>query len=94
MTSAEYRTALATLGLSQLAAGRWLGVSPKTAQNYAARGPSGPAARAVGMAVALKGLDRFALDWHPAEEGDSLRPAKTGNWVRHSDLTAAVGLPE
>ena len=51
MTPAEYRAALATLGLSQLAAGRWLGVSPKTAQNYAndSQGPSGPAARAIGM---------------------------------------------
>lgn len=49
LTPAEYRAALATLGLSQLAAGRWLGVSPKTAQNYATVGPSGPAARAVVM---------------------------------------------
>lgn len=49
MTPAEYRTALETVGLSQLAAGRWLGVSPKTAQNYATVGPSGPAARAMLM---------------------------------------------
>ena len=47
MTPAEYRAALSALGLSQLAAGRWLGVSPKTAQNYATVGPSGPAARAM-----------------------------------------------
>jgi len=51
MTPAEYRAALATLGLSQLAAGRWLGVSNKTAQNYATKGPSGPAARAIRMAL-------------------------------------------
>ena len=51
MTPAEYRTALTTLGLSQLAAGRWLGVSPKTAQNYATRGPSGPAAVAIRLAL-------------------------------------------
>lgn len=51
MTPAEYRAALATLGLSQLAAGRWLGVSPRTAQNYATDGPSGPAARAIQMAL-------------------------------------------
>lgn len=56
MTPAEYRAALSTLGLSQLAAGRWLGVSPKTAQNYATVGPSGPAARAIRMAVKY-GLD-------------------------------------
>lgn len=47
MTSDEYRTALTTLGLTQQAAGRWLRVSPKTAQNYAKHGPSGPAAVAV-----------------------------------------------
>ena len=56
MTPAEYRAALAALGLSQLAAGRWLGVSPKTAQNYASKGPSGPAAVAVRMAL-RHGLD-------------------------------------
>jgi hypothetical protein len=51
MTALEYRTALATLGLSQQAAGRWLMVSPKTAQNYAKLGPSGPAHRAILMAL-------------------------------------------
>ena len=56
MTPDEYRTALASLGLSQLAAGRWLGVSPKTAQNYARTGPSGPAAVAIRMALKY-GLD-------------------------------------
>lgn len=54
MTPADYRAALSTLGLSQLAAGRWLNVSPKTAQNYAKNGPSGPAARAVGLALDLE----------------------------------------
>lgn len=51
MSALEYRAALSTLGLSQLAAGRWLGVSPKTAQNYASKGPSGPAAAAIRMAL-------------------------------------------
>ena len=51
MTPAEYRAALSTLGLSQLAAGRWLGVSNKTAQRYATDGPSGPAHRAILMAL-------------------------------------------
>ena len=51
MTPAEYRAALSTLGLSQQAAGRWLMVSPKTAQNYAKLGPSGPAAVAIRMAL-------------------------------------------
>lgn len=62
MTPAEYRVALETLGLSQLAAGRWLGSSPKTAQRYATRGPSGPAARAIRMAL------RYGLDEQPSEE--------------------------
>lgn len=53
MNPAEYRAALSTLGLSQLAAGRWLGVSNKTAQNYATVGPSGPAARAMRMLLSL-----------------------------------------
>lgn len=47
MTPTEYRTALATLGLTQKAAGEWLGVSEKTAKRYATTGPSGPAARAI-----------------------------------------------
>lgn len=93
MTPAEYRAALATLGLSQLAAGRWLGVSPKTAQNYATKGPSGPAARAVGMAVALMGLERMDFDIRGPRGGwiDETLCAD-GDYVRHSDLTAAVGL--
>lgn len=59
MTPAEYRTALSTLGLSQLAAGRWLGVSPKTAQNYATKGPSGPAARAIWLALSMLSISRI-----------------------------------
>jgi len=55
MTPAEYRTALTTLGLSQLAAGRWLGVSPKTAQRYASDGPS------PGAAKAIQGALKFGL---------------------------------
>ena len=58
MTPTEYRAALATLGLSQLAAGRWLGVSNKTAQNYATVGPSGPAARAIVTVLDLSPAQR------------------------------------
>lgn len=89
MTPFEYRTALSTLGLSQQAAGRWLGVSPKTAQNYATKGPSGPAAKAVGMAVALAGLDRWEMDNGRGE----WRPDPRGDWIDYCDLTAAIGLP-
>lgn len=61
MTPDAYRTALQTLGLSQLAAGRWLGVSNKTAQNYAdlaGDGPSGPAARAIQMLLDMTPAQR------------------------------------
>lgn len=89
MTPLEYRTAIATLGLSQLAAGRWLGVSPKTAQRYATDGPSGAAARAVGLAVAMVGLEREGhVGW-----GGEIGAALDGPWVRHSDLIAALDLP-
>jgi len=54
MNPSEYRTAIATLGLSQLGAGRWLGVSPKTAQRYAVDGPSGPASVAVRLALMVQ----------------------------------------
>jgi len=56
MTPDEYKAALTALGLSQQAAGRWLMVSPKTAQNYATTGPSGPAARAVLLALEMRQL--------------------------------------
>ena len=58
MTPEAYRSALETLGLSQLAAGRWLGVSNKTAQRYAVDGPSGPAARAVQMLLKMTEAQR------------------------------------
>jgi len=59
MNPADYRTALATLGLSQLAAGRWLGVSNKTAQRYATTGPSGPAARSIQMLLNMGPMERL-----------------------------------
>ena len=65
MTPSEYRTALATLGLSQLAAGRWLGVSPKTAQNYATKGPSGPAIRAITSRLETAWLIRTCAGLNP-----------------------------
>ncbi len=57
MTPQQYREALKALGLSQLAAGRWLGVSPRTAQQYATRGPSGPAAKAIEMLLKHNGTE-------------------------------------
>lgn len=60
MTAQEYRAALAELGLSQVGAGRLMGVSPRTAQNYATDGPSGPAALAVRLLLALTDDQRTA----------------------------------
>ena len=53
MTAEEYREAIAALGLNQLAAGRVLGVKPRTAQDFAARGPTPVAALAVRLLLAL-----------------------------------------
>lgn len=95
MTPQAYRTALATLGLSQLAAGRWLGVSNKTAQRYATTGPSGAAARAIGMAVALKGLERRDQHLLTGPQGSWIAdlPEVNGQWIKHADLSAALDLP-
>ena len=88
MTPEEYRAALSTLGLSQLAAGRWLNVSPKTAQNYASKGPSGPAAVAIRMRLALSQVKPVAT-WEAAQIGN-LNPSE--DWVRASELSAVVGV--
>ena len=53
MTPTEYRDAIARLGLTQVEAGRVLGVSARTAQNYATRGPTGPAALAIRLLMAI-----------------------------------------
>jgi len=51
MTADAYRQALSTLNLTQGQAAKWLGVSLKTSHLYARNGPSGPAARAVSLAL-------------------------------------------
>ena len=53
MTPDEYRAALKALGLTQVGAGRLMGVSARTAQEYAAKGPSGPAAFVVRLLLAV-----------------------------------------
>jgi len=93
MTADQYRTALATLGLSQLAAGRWLGVSSKTAQRYATTGPSGAAARAVAMAVAVVDATRYFMDHDLREAWAFMEPDNHGPYVRHADMIAAIDLP-
>ncbi len=58
MTPDHYRTALKALGLTQVGAGKLLGVSARTAQTYAAEGPSGPAACASQLLLAMSEGDR------------------------------------
>lgn len=53
MTADEYRAALTKLGLTQIGAAPVLGVSARTAQTYAADGPSGPAALAIRLLLSL-----------------------------------------
>lgn len=61
MTGDDYRAALKALGLTQVGAGKMMGVSARTAQEYAAKGPSGPAALAVRLLLAVPEHDRAAL---------------------------------
>lgn len=53
MTPAQYRKVIESFGLSQEAAGVWLGVSKRTGQNYAAEGPPEPVAKLLRLMVRL-----------------------------------------
>ena len=55
LTPAEYKAAIKALGLSQEAAGLWLGLSRRTGRNYATKGP--PAA----VAMLLRLMMRIGL---------------------------------
>lgn len=54
MTPAQYKAAIKSLGLSQEAAGVWLGVSERTGQNYATKGPPEPVAKLLRLMIRLK----------------------------------------
>jgi hypothetical protein len=54
MPPTQYKAAIKTLGLSQERAGVWLGVSPRTSQNYAAKGPPEPVAKLLRLCIKLK----------------------------------------
>ena len=58
MTPDEYRAALKALGLTQVGAGKLMGVSPRTAQTYASEGPSGPAAFAIRLLLSMSPKER------------------------------------
>ena len=76
MTADEYRTAIASLGLSQVGAARLLGVSQKTGHNYAVHGPSGPAGLAIRLLASLAEGER--QKW--------IAPPKTDNRSQRSHL--------
>lgn len=54
MTPKQYKAAIDKLGLSQERAGVWLGVSKRTGQNYAAKGPPEPVAKLLRLVLRLK----------------------------------------
>lgn len=54
MTPKQYKTIIEDLGLTQEGAGEWLGVSARTGQNYAAKGPPEPVAKLLRLMVRLK----------------------------------------
>lgn len=54
MTPKQYKVIIDSLGLSQERAGEWLGVSARTGQNYAAKGPPEPVAKLLRLVVKLK----------------------------------------
>lgn len=53
MTPKQYKSAIDRLGLSQERAGLWLGVSKRTGQNYAAKGPPEPVAKLLRLMIRL-----------------------------------------
>lgn len=54
MSPKQYRTIIEALGLTQEGAGEWLGVSARTGQNYAAKGPPEPVAKLLRLMIRLK----------------------------------------
>jgi plasmid maintenance system antidote protein VapI len=54
MTPVEYGVFLELLGLSQLAAGRWLGVSPRTSRRYITGNATIPPAQVLLLRAALQ----------------------------------------
>lgn len=53
MTAAQYKKAIADLGMSQAVASDWLGVSPRTGQRYAADGPPEAVAKLLRLMIKL-----------------------------------------
>lgn len=69
MTAEQYNLALQVLGLSQLAAGRWLGVSPRTSRRYATGEALIPPAHALLLRGAIR--HKWKLVVPPWRKGES-----------------------
>lgn len=54
MSPKQYKAIIDALGLTQEGAGEWLGVSARTGQNYAAKGPPEPVAKLLRLMIRLK----------------------------------------
>lgn len=62
MTPLQYREAIAELGLTQEAAGEWLGVSGRTGQTYASKGPPEAVAMLLDQALYLRRRRKELVD--------------------------------
>ena len=91
MTGTEYQSALTILSLTPDQAAIWLGIGRSTAYRYLKTGCEGAVARCLVMATGVMMLQR----WEVCEDGQPWFPMghDLGDYVRRSDLTAAVGLP-
>jgi len=91
MTGPSYLSALHALGPTPETAAPWLGVGRSTAYRYAQTGPIEPVARMIEMAVRISELDRGEI-FTNVVGAQRFVFAESGSYVRHSDLTAALGL--
>lgn len=88
MTPQQYQSALTALSLTPDQAAIWLGIGRSTAYRYLKTGCEGAVARCLEVAVSVVGatVHEVEMVWD-------------GDWVcepvvRHSDLTAALSLPQ
>ncbi len=100
MTGPEYQSALTTLSLTPDQAASWLGIGRSTAYRYLKTGCGGAVERALTERLETAWLVRTCASLNPdaGEIGAGMlaqivSEARRIQSVRHSDLTAAVGLP-
>ena len=93
MTGPQYTAALTTLSLTPDQAAVWLGIGRSTAYRYLKTGCEGAVERALMLGVAIVTADQYDMDHEPRDGYAAMISVCGGDYVRHSDLTAAVGLP-